>query len=104
MADRTDAVCIVHEQGGSAARRVWGETRAGWARTRSDTNTGQLVFALIEPWLPDPIRANRDWRPYGAWVRSATAGIIIALPIFLFLSRWIGREVARGSRRARWSP
>ena len=58
-------------------------------------NTGQVLFALIERWLPDPMRGVRDWRPYGEWVRGATAGIIIAFPIFLLLSRAIGGEVAR---------
>ena len=58
-------------------------------------NTGQVLFALIERWLPDPMRRAYDWRPYGEWVRGATAGIIIAFPIFLLLSRAIGREVAR---------
>jgi len=58
-------------------------------------NTGQVLFALSERLFPDPLRSPIDWRPYGEWVRSATAGIVIAFPIFLFLSRVIGREGAR---------
>ena len=58
-------------------------------------NTGQLLFALIERWLPDALGRPHSWRQYGEWVRGATAGIIIAFPIFLALSRVIGREVAR---------
>src|SRR5262245_34788873 len=57
-------------------------------------NTGQVLFALAERWFPDPLRAPTYWRPFGEWVRGATAGILIAFPIFLFLSRAIGREVA----------
>ena len=58
-------------------------------------NTGQVLFALIERWLPDALGGPRQWQPYGEWVRGATAGIIIAFPIYLALSRVIGREVAR---------
>lgn len=58
-------------------------------------NTGQVLFALVERWIPDPLRGAGYWQPYGEWVRGATAGIIIAFPIFLFLSRVIGSEVAR---------
>jgi hypothetical protein len=58
-------------------------------------DVGQLLFGLIERWLPDPVRRPYDWRVTGEWVRSATAGIVIAFPIFLVLSRVIGREVAR---------
>jgi hypothetical protein len=57
-------------------------------------NTGQVLFALAERWFPDPLRSPTYWRPFGEWVRAATAGILIAFPIFLFLSRAIGREVA----------
>ena len=58
-------------------------------------NTGQVLFALIERWLPDALGQPYAWRVYGEGVRGATAGIIIAFPIFLALSRVIGREVAR---------
>jgi len=54
-----------------------------------------VLFALAERLFPDPLRSPIYWRPYGEWVRAATAGIVIAFPIFLFLSRAIGREVAR---------
>jgi hypothetical protein len=69
--------------------------------------TGQLLFGLIDRWLPDPLRHSHDLRITGEWVRSATAGILIAFPIFLFLSRVIGREVARepekrGSAIRKW--
>lgn len=58
-------------------------------------DTGQVLFVLIERWLPDPLRGARDARLHGEWLRAATAGIIIAFPVFLFVSRVIGREVAR---------
>ena len=56
-----------------------------------------LLLELIERWLPDPM-----WR-YGAGfsreaVRNGTAGLIIAFPIFLFLSRLIAFAVASGGR------
>jgi hypothetical protein len=70
-------------------------------------NVGQVLFAVIEHWLPDPLRRSSDWRQFGEWVRSGTAAIIIAFPIYLLLSRLIGREVARepekrGSAIRKW--
>lgn len=70
-------------------------------------DTGQVLFVLIDRWFPDPLRGARDWRLHGEWLRAATAGIIIAFPIFLILSRVIGREVARepekrGSAIRKW--
>lgn len=70
-------------------------------------NTGQVLFALIERVLPDAVQRAYDWRRFGDWIRSATAGIIIAFPIYLLLSRVIGREVARepekrGSAIRKW--
>jgi hypothetical protein len=70
-------------------------------------NTGQVLFVLIEGWLPDPVQRVHDWRQLGDWLRGATAGIIIAFPIFLLMSRAIGREVARepekrGSAVRKW--
>lgn len=57
-------------------------------------NTGQVLFMLIERWLPDPLHAH-EWDRYGSWLRSAVAGLVIAFPVFLFLSRLVGREAAR---------
>jgi hypothetical protein len=70
-------------------------------------NTGQVLFALIERWVPDALGGRHDWRSNAEWARAATAGIIIAFPIFLLLSRVIGREVdrepeKRGSPIRKW--
>ncbi|HKQ57089.1 MAG TPA: DUF5671 domain-containing protein [Candidatus Eisenbacteria bacterium] len=70
-------------------------------------NTGQVLFALIERWVPDALGGRYDWRSNAEWARGATAGIIIAFPIFLLLSRVIGREVdrepeKRGSPIRKW--
>jgi hypothetical protein len=69
-------------------------------------NTGQVLFALIERWVPDALGGRYDWRS-NDWARGATAGIIIAFPIFLLISRVIGREVdrepeKRGSPIRKW--
>lgn len=58
-------------------------------------NTGQVLFAMIELWVPDALHAGPDGDSFGDWVRGATAGIVIAFPVYLWLSRVIGREVAR---------
>jgi hypothetical protein len=58
-------------------------------------NVGVVLFELIERWLPDRLRDHysSDYSPDR--VRNATAGILISFPVFLFLSRLIGRAIAR---------
>ena len=70
-------------------------------------NTGAVLFQLVERWLPDPGQRARDLRLAGDAMRGATAGLIIAFPIFLGLSAHIGRGVARepekrGSKIRKW--
>ena len=69
-------------------------------------NVGALLFQFIERWLPDPARVG--WDRYSAdTVRGAVAAVMIAYPVFLFLSRFIGRAIARepekrGSTIRKW--
>jgi hypothetical protein len=58
-------------------------------------DTGQVLFGLIAHWFPDPVARPYEWRNYAQWIRDATAGLIIAFPVYLTLSRVIGREIAR---------
>jgi hypothetical protein len=58
-------------------------------------NVGQVLFAMIERAIPDPLHPATDWSRFGVWTRGATAGLVIAFPIFLMLSRLIGGEVRR---------
>ena len=70
-------------------------------------NVGAVLFQLVEAWLPDPARRDGHLRFAADAMRGATAGLIIAFPIFLGLSTHIGREVARepdkrGSKIRKW--
>jgi hypothetical protein len=62
-------------------------------------NVGALAFQFVERWLPDP--AALPGAPYGAErfareaVRGAAAALLIAWPVFLALSAYIGRTLQR---------
>jgi hypothetical protein len=70
-------------------------------------NTGLVLFAALDRWLPDlPLE------PYGARravevVRNGIAGLVIAFPIFFFVAGLIGRALVRepekrGSEIRKW--
>jgi hypothetical protein len=72
-------------------------------------NVGALLFQFVERWMPDPATRGRytpdRFSPQG--VRDAVAGLAIAYPVYLLLSRFIGRMLARdpdkrGSRVRKW--
>lgn len=64
---------------------------------------GSLAFDLIQRALPDA--ADSAWAVNGleASIRFSTASILIAFPVFLYLSWWLGREDRRNPAR-RLSP
>ena len=55
---------------------------------------GNLLFDLVNHWLPDPADPvyQRDWQ--GRSMRWAVASILIAFPLFLYVSRLLSREMA----------
>lgn len=70
-------------------------------------NTGAVLFALLDRWLPDPGDRWENARRIAEAVRGGTAGLLIAFPIFLLLSAGIGRSVSRdpekrGSKVRKW--
>lgn len=70
-------------------------------------NVGAVLFQLVDRWLPDASQRWPDPRSAAEAVRGATAGLIIAFPIFLALSAHIGRAVTRepekrGSKIRKW--
>lgn len=66
-------------------------------------NFGSLAFDLINRALPDP--ADPAWRvsSLNESIRFSTASILIAFPLFLWLSWWLAREDQRNPAR-RLSP
>jgi len=59
-------------------------------------NVGSLLFQLLNRALPDLTEIASSWDAYSAEAaRRAIAGVVIAFPIFLFMSRLIGRTMLR---------
>jgi hypothetical protein len=70
-------------------------------------NVGVVLFAILDRWLPDVAQAGHATRQAVAAVRGGIAALVIAFPIFLFLSTLIGRSLARepekrGSKVRKW--
>lgn len=57
-------------------------------------NLGSLLFDFINKYFPDPAITN--YSPY-YWdsMRWSVSALIIGFPVFLFIARYIGRELAR---------
>lgn len=58
-------------------------------------NLGKLLFDLITRAFPDPADAPYVVARLGQSMRWATASLIVAFPVFLFVSRHLARELAR---------
>ena len=54
---------------------------------------GHLMFEFIEGWFPDPARAWSDYSLES--VRMASASLIVAFPLYLWLTRLTARAVKR---------
>ncbi len=70
-------------------------------------NVGSVLFALIEWRWPDAALGAGGRLQFAARARFATASLVTALPIFLFVSRLVGQAIARdpekrGSRIRKW--
>ena len=56
---------------------------------------GSLLFDLINHAFPDPADPRYVAQGLGSSIRWATASVIIAFPVFLFVARHLARELAR---------
>ena len=56
-------------------------------------NLGSLLFDLINRAWPDP--ATQLYRDFGSSMRWSAAAVIIAFPVFAFMSHHLAREVAK---------
>lgn len=66
----------------------------------SAANFGSLVFDLINRTFPDPaLDSTYGYRAAGDTLRWAVATLIVAFPVFLFVSRVVGRDLARDPRK-----
>jgi hypothetical protein len=55
---------------------------------------GSLLFDLINHALPDPADPVHAAMRFGDSIRWSTASVIIAFPVFLYVARYLGRELA----------
>ncbi len=58
-------------------------------------NLGSLLFDLINRAFPDPADNSYMVGRLGASIRWSTASIIIAFPMFLYVARYLSRDLAR---------
>lgn len=56
---------------------------------------GSLLFEFIERAFPDPAVTSYAWTSPMERIRWASASVVVAFPVFLFVSRHVGRELAR---------
>ncbi len=54
---------------------------------------GTIVFQLVNRWLPDPLAYDGFITSVNETLRSATAALIVAFPVFLFVSRLTIRAI-----------
>lgn len=58
-------------------------------------NLGSLLFDLINQAFPDPADQDYELQRIPQSIRWAASSVIIAFPVFLYVARYLGREVAR---------
>jgi hypothetical protein len=58
-------------------------------------NLGSLLFDLINRAFPDPADQRYFELHLGDSIRWAAASVIIAFPVFLFVARYLAKELAR---------
>jgi hypothetical protein len=56
---------------------------------------GSLLFDLVNRALPDPADAAYQFMRIGASMRWSVASLVVAFPVFLFVARHLGRDLAR---------
>lgn len=56
---------------------------------------GSLLFDLLNRALPDPADTRFGFVNVGSSMRWSVASLVVAFPVFLFVARLLGRELAR---------
>jgi hypothetical protein len=56
---------------------------------------GSLLFHLIDRAFPDPADASFNMQGWADSMRWSTASVIIAFPVFLYVARHLGKDLAR---------
>jgi len=70
-------------------------------------NLGKLIFTFIDRAFPDPVEVRGFVEYTNATMRWAVASLIIAFPVFLYMSRLVGHAIRReptkrASRVRKW--
>lgn len=56
---------------------------------------GSLLFDLINRAWPDPASTDYTWQSLGRSIRWSTAALIITFPVFVYVSHYVARDVAK---------
>ncbi len=70
-------------------------------------DVGAVLFSCLDRWLPDAVARDYGRDAVAEGIRGGIAGLLIAFPIFLGISTFVGRLLARdpekrGSAARRW--
>lgn len=73
----------------------------------SSFSFGTLLFQFINRWLPDPLVGDYVYDSSLSAIRWSTASLIIAFPVFLWLSQMLNKAISkdpekRGSKVRKW--
>ena len=73
----------------------------------SSFSFGTNLFQFINRWLPDPLVGDYVYESSLHAIRMATASVIIAFPVFLWLSAFLNKAIVkdpekRGSKVRKW--
>lgn len=73
----------------------------------SSFSFGTLLFQFINRWLPDPLLGSYVYDSSLSAIRWSTASLIIAFPVFLWLSAFLNKAIVkdpekRGSKVRKW--
>ncbi len=73
----------------------------------SSFSFGTLLFQFLNRWMPDPLADSYVYDGMLRTIRMSTASLLIAFPVFLWLSAFLGRAIARdpekrGSKVRKW--
>ncbi|MEK7073510.1 MAG: DUF5671 domain-containing protein [Patescibacteria group bacterium] len=73
----------------------------------SSFSFGTLLFQFINRWMPDPLLGSYVYDSSLSAIRWSTASLIIAFPVFLWLSAFLNKAIVkdpekRGSKVRKW--
>lgn len=91
---QTGVTLPARRQAGESAREAFLYLSAFAALATWTVALGSLAFKLIEHWIPDPVLLAAGGAPQAAYASFDIAWLLVAFPLFIYLSRLINRGLA----------